>query len=197
VPQQNLIYTINPTVGWRDPRTATISGFPLCPIFYNGNWVTRVCVSDVSTTVAYCTAKTNSFGCVPAVNWTGSSSATATSGFTLRGANVRNQKPGLLLYTTVGPAAVPFTGGFLCVGAPVKRSPGMSSGGNNLPFQDCSGIYQIDMNAFAHGLLGGTPLPALTSPGQRVWTQFWGRDNGFTPPNDTTLTNAIQYDVGQ
>jgi len=34
--------------GWRDASTATVSGFPLCPLFYNGNWVIRACTSDVS-----------------------------------------------------------------------------------------------------------------------------------------------------
>jgi hypothetical protein len=194
VPQRNLMFVQG--AGWVDPSTYAIGPFNLCPSFYNGNWIMRACVSDVSTTIAYCTAKTNSFGCVPAIGWSGIPSASATTGFTIRGSNVRNQKPGLLLYTIGGPAAAPFTGGFLCVGAPVKRTPGMSSGGNNLPFQDCSGIYQIDMNSFAHGLLGGTPLAALTVQGQRVYAQFWGRDNGFGPPNDTTLTDAIQYDVG-
>ncbi len=35
--------------GWRDASTATVSGFPLCPIFYNGNWVIRACSSDAGT----------------------------------------------------------------------------------------------------------------------------------------------------
>ncbi|MEX1025282.1 MAG: hypothetical protein WD226_09410 [Planctomycetota bacterium] len=35
--------------GWRDPATATVSGFPLCPFFYNGNWVIRACTEDSGT----------------------------------------------------------------------------------------------------------------------------------------------------
>jgi hypothetical protein len=194
VPQQNLLYISG--TGWRDPSTAAIGPFPLCPLYYNGNWVLRACVKNVSTTTSYCTAKTNSFGCLPAIGWTGNPSATAGSGFTIRGANVRNQKPGLLLYTIQGRAATPFTGGFLCLVPPVKRTPGVSSLGNPLPFQDCSGMYQIDMNAFAVGALGGNPLAQLQVPGTKVQAQFWGRDNGFTPPNDTTLTDAIEFDVG-
>ncbi|HTF90607.1 MAG TPA: proprotein convertase P-domain-containing protein, partial [Planctomycetota bacterium] len=110
----------------------------------------ETCGAPVSV---YCTAKPNSFGCEPAIGATGAPSAIATTGFTIRGSNVRNQKPGLLLYSVNGPAAVPFTGGTLCVNSPIKRTPGMSAGGNPVPFQDCSGVYQIDMNSFAHGLL--------------------------------------------
>lgn len=46
VPQQNLVYILGQ--GWRDVTTATVSGFPLCPIFINGNWVIRACVEDVT-----------------------------------------------------------------------------------------------------------------------------------------------------
>ena len=194
VPQRNLLFISG--TGWRDPATAAIGPFPLCPLYYNGNWIMRACVKNVSTTTTYCTAKINSFGCTPAISWQGNSSATSGSGFVVRGGNVRNQKPGLLLYTIQGRAATPFTGGFLCLTAPVKRTPGMSSQGNPLPFQDCSGMYQIDMNAFAVGALGGNPLAQLTFPGTKVQAQFWGRDNGFLPPNDTTLTDAIEFDVG-
>ena len=194
VPHRNLMFIQG--AGWVDPSSYAIGPFNLCPNYYNGNWIMRVCVSNVSTTTSYCTAKTNSFGCVPSINWTGNPSATAGSGFTVRGINVRNQKPGLMLYTIQGRSATPFTGGYLCLNAPIKRSPGLSSAGNNPPFQDCSGIYQIDMNAFAVGALGGTPLAALTVPGTKVDGQFWGRDPNFPAPNNTTLTNAIEYDVG-
>ncbi len=194
VPQRNLLFVQG--TGWRDPSTFAIGPIQLCPQYYNGNWIMRACVKNVSTTTSYCTAKQNSFGCIPAMNWTGNPSATSGSGFNIRGANVRNQKPGLLLYSLQGRAATPFTGGFLCLTPPVKRAPGISSGGNNAPFQDCSGVYQFDFNAFAVGALGGTPLPQLTVPGTRVNAQYWGRDAGFSPPNNTTLTDGIEFDIG-
>jgi hypothetical protein len=34
--------------GWRDAALATVSGFPLCPLFYSGNWVIRACGEDVT-----------------------------------------------------------------------------------------------------------------------------------------------------
>jgi hypothetical protein len=143
----------------------------------------------------YCQAKTNSLGCVPAINSYGTPSATAGSGFQVIGMNVLNNKPGLLFYGVNGPASTPFQGGTLCVSPPIKRTPAVSSGGLPPP-NDCSGVYKLDMNAFAVGSLGGTPLPALTTPGTQVNCQWWGRDPGFPPPNNTTLSDGMQYVVG-
>jgi hypothetical protein len=38
--------------GWVDPKFATVSGFPLCPLFFNGNWAIRACTSPVAP--AFC-----------------------------------------------------------------------------------------------------------------------------------------------
>jgi hypothetical protein len=148
------------------------------------------------TPVGYCTAKVNSLGCTPTIAGIGSSSATATSGFVVESRDTRNQRPGLLLYGTNGRGATPFLGGTLCVNGPIKRSTPFGSGGNSLPTQDCSGVFSIDMNAFAQGLLGGTPAPALRVPGTLVDAQFWGRDPGFPPPNNISLSSGLEWMVG-
>ena len=143
---------------------------------------------------AYCTAKLNSVGCVPSIGSTGTASATAGSGFVVNATNMINNKSCLLFYGTTGQAAIPFQAGTLCVAAPVKRTPATVTGGNPPP-NDCSGQPWIDMNLFAVGGLGGTPLPALTIAGTVVNCQWWGRDPGFVAPDNTQLTNGLEYTV--
>jgi hypothetical protein len=132
---------------------------------------------------------------VPAVTFIGSPSASASSGFVVSCAQLRNQKNGLLFYGTSGALAVPFQGGTLCVAAPTARTAIQSSGGNASPADDCSGTFALDLNAYAAGALGGTPLPALQVAGTAVHCQFWGRDPGFAARQNTMLSNALRYVV--
>jgi hypothetical protein len=145
----------------------------------------------------YCTPKVNSQGCIPTIGSSGTSSASAGSGFVIQSTNVRNQKPGLAIYTNAGRAATPFQGGFLCLASPIRRSIALSSGGSALPANDCTGVYSIDMNSFAVGGLGGLPAAYLTVAGTLVDAQFWGRDPGFPAPNNSTLSAAVEFTVCQ
>ena len=145
--------------------------------------------------VTYCTPKVNSLGCTPGISATGTASASALNGFVVKGSNVRNNKPGLLIYTNNGRSAIPFQGGTLCVNSPIKRSTQLSSGGTVPPSSDCTGVYAVDMNAFAHGVLGGIPAPYLVVAGTLVDCQIWGRDPGFAAPNNSTLTDGLEYTV--
>ena len=182
----NGLYSVDPLTG-----AATVLGNMSHPMGSDGG---LTFVPDEIPT-PYCTAKQNSLGCSPRIFGAGAPSASAGSGFVVSGMNVLNNKPGLLLYTNGGKAAAPFAGGFLCVGAPVRRTIGLSSGGNPPP-SDCSGVYSIDLNAFAVGALGGSPQPFLTVPGTVVDAQYWGRDPGYAAPNNATLSNGLQFEIG-
>ena len=45
-PQTNLIDIIGQ--GWQDASSAVVTGVPLCPLFYSGNWAIRACGEDVT-----------------------------------------------------------------------------------------------------------------------------------------------------
>ena len=156
--------------------------------------VDTLAFNDASQPVVYCTAKINSLGCTPTIGYSGSPSASAGSGFSVQAIQVLNNKNGLLFYGVTGRATLPFQGGTLCVQPQIKRTPSVNSGGNPPP-NDCSGTFAIDMNLFAVGGLGGTPLPALTVAGTIVNCQWWGRDPGFVAPNNTTLSDALEYSI--
>jgi len=152
----------------------------------------RISYGNAQTT--YCTAKVNSLGCSPAIGYSGLPSATLPTPFVIQASQVRNNVAGLLIYGVSGKAGGPFQSGTLCIMTPIRRTPVVNSGGNPAPV-DCSGMFSIDMNAFASGALGGSPLPALTMVGTVVDCQWWGRDPGFAAPNNTTLSNGLEYSV--
>jgi hypothetical protein len=172
---------------------AGLTYFNIHSVTFGGGEIRGQVLPGTTNPNRYCTPKVNSLGCTPVIGSTGRPSATAVAGFVVTGSQVRNNRPGLLLYGINGGASGPFTGGILCLAPPVRRSIGLGSGGNASPANDCSGVYTIDMNAFARGLLGGMPLGALSVTGTVVCCQFWGRDNGFAAPDNTTLTDALQY----
>jgi hypothetical protein len=140
--------------------------------------------------VTYCTAKTNSLGCVPAISGDGFPSVTGTSGFTVACRDTRNNTNGLLIWGTRGPQAAPFLGGTLCVAPRLRRTPLVSSGGTPYPAQDCTGVWELDFNS----LLSDRQLAFMA--GQQVDCQWMGRDGGFAPPDGVSLSNALEFVLG-
>jgi hypothetical protein len=137
-----------------------------------------------STVALYCTAKTSSSGCVPAVTTQGEPSASAGSGFFVRASQIEAGKIGLLFYGKQGPAAIPFQDGYLCVAQSVLRLPAQSSNGTTT----CTGAFDYDFNAWiASGFDPGL------GAGSRVNAQFWFRDPAAA--STTGLSGGVEFVV--
>lgn len=134
---------------------------------------------------SYCTTKTNSQACAPAIEWIGSPSA-SSGPFFVTAAQVINQQNGVLFYG-LAPASVPFQDGFLCVASPVKRTPVQNAFGNPPP-DDCSGSFLFDFNGWIQGGMD----PALV-PGVTVYAQYWSRDPAAA--SATSLSNAVRFTI--
>lgn len=160
----------------------TVTGLAYDPNFTS--YAFRVTYPAVSQT--YCTAKTNSLGCVPAIAANGAASASASGAFTLSASNVLNQKTGILYYG-FGAASLPYQGGTMCISAPRVRTPQLQSGGS-ASGSDCTGSYSMDFNAVIQS--GAVPQLAI---GAEICAQFWSRDP--QSPSTTGLTNAVSFTI--
>lgn len=148
----------------------------------NSGWV-RVVLGSTPVHTTYCTAKTNSAGCSPLVGAYGAASVSVGNNFTFVAANVLENKQGMLIWS-ITPAAKPFGGGTLCLGAPVKRTPIQAA--ITLPpgSYPCLGYYSY---TFTQAKLAQHGL----TPGDDLYGQFWSRDPGFAPPNNVGLTSGV------
>jgi hypothetical protein len=135
----------------------------------------------------YCTAKTNSQGCTPAIAFSGQASASGAGPFDVAVSQVINDKS-ILLFYGFDPDNAPFQGGTLCVQPPLHRTPIWNTGGNPGP-DDCSGAASFDFNA--HVQSGSDP--SLVS-GARVHAQYYYRDPA--DPYSVGLSDAIEFVIG-
>jgi len=143
-----------------------------------------------SVPVTYCTAKTSSAGCVTSIT-TSDRFALPVSGasdYSVLASGVQELKNGLVFVGVSGAAALPFSGGTLCVNPPTKRGPIMTSGGDDA--NECDGAYATLVN-------DGQIVPAGldAGSGNSAWYQYWYRD----PQNGagvlgTALSDAVQVD---
>jgi hypothetical protein len=120
---------------------------------------------------------------------TGTPSAAAASGFTVLSSVMfdGSANAGVLMYGVNGRAALPFGGGTLCIQPPIRRSPVVTR-------SVVTHGFQLDWNAFASGALGGSPHPALSTPGTVVNCQWWARRSN-PAPDDFMLSSALEYTV--
>jgi hypothetical protein len=134
----------------------------------------------------YCTAQTNSAGCVPSLSIAGPfyPSASTNDGFFVNARQLLPNKNGLLFYGTQGRNSVTFLGGFLCVKPPTRRTFVQDSGG----IGSCGGRFDFDFNAhIASGF-----DPALVA-GQLVNCQYWSRDPAAA--STTNLTAGLEFEI--
>ncbi len=136
----------------------------------------------------YCTAKTNSLGCVPAIGYIGTPSATPGSPFTITATNVLSHKLALMFYG-YDSKFTPFQGSVICVAPPLKRMAVQDSGGNGSP-TDCSGTLSTDFNA---RIQGGTDAGLV--PGAMVSARWYYRDPQDPTGFATGLTDALRFAI--
>jgi hypothetical protein len=164
-------YTLNNVAQWLDPTGSGVlslpgfdpNGPPGCP-----------------NPVVYCTAKISTNLCAPAIAATGSASLSAPSGFVVTTTNMESQVTGLDFFGTAGQAAIPFQGGFLCVGGTVNRLVGKFSGGAG----PCSGSLSYTLSDVLLHPAGGSLVA-----GVHLQMQSWSRD--LADPFGSSLSNGL------
>ena len=136
------------------------------------------------TPVAYCTAKTTTEGCAPAVGWNGGASLTGTDDFAVLARDVPPGKTGLFFWGTSGKVAVPFLGGTLCVAPSLTRGPVLLSSGA-VP---CDGGFVLP---FTQALMSQEGLDVC----QAVHGQWWMRDPQNPDGTGVALTDGIEFTI--
>lgn len=182
----NGLYTV-------DPITFVATKVIATPSFYYG-----IAFGPKTLAQQYCAAKSSSLSCSPSLHADGIASPAAKFGFTISADNLNNNRVGMLLYSSSGRASIPFQGGLLCIASPLSRSPAANTGGTPLPTLDCSGTWSIDYNAMIwnkYGLPSAdvTNPPAFLVPGTSIQCQWWGRDPGFPAPNNSMLSDGLEF----
>jgi hypothetical protein len=153
-----------------------------------GNWGATAhfgpIYANASSVAVYCTGKTNSLGCVPAIATNGVQPSKSAGNFTVSCSQVVNQKNGLLFFG-FAPLNSPFQGGTLCVSSPTIRTASQNSGGT-VGGASCTGTYSYTFSTAQMNTLG-------LDPGETVYAQYWYRDP--QSPSTTGLSNAVQFTV--
>jgi hypothetical protein len=157
------------------------------------NGIQIVDTSAAGGPVNYCTPGTSSNGCQAVMSAVGTASATATSGFTVLASSVEGAKDGLFFYGQSGQQSNSWGTGtsFQCVVTPVKRG-GLLTGSGTAGL--CDGTFSQDLNArWCPACSHSNHNP---TSGQKMQLQLWYRDPFNTSNQTTSLSDALEVDVG-
>jgi hypothetical protein len=142
----------------------------------------------------YCTAGTSASGCRALFSASGTASASAPSGFVLTATGAEGARNGAFLLGNGGHQANPWGNGtsYQCI-VPPAVSAGVLPGAGALG--TCDGAFAQDLNAL---WCPSCPKAALNPGfGASVQAQLWYRDPFSTSNQTTSLSDAIEFAVGQ
>lgn len=134
----------------------------------------------------YCTAKTNSVACTPAIGFTGTPTLSGADNFDINATNVINQSMSALFFSPL-PDSAPFLNGTMCVSAPapgVSNLLGVEFSAGTVGPPDCTGNPNYD---FTHAQMTALGL----TPGDVVFLQWWYRDATQTDATGFGNTDAL------
>jgi hypothetical protein len=173
LPASPCIDTGNPADQDPDGSRLDMGAFPFDPDY-------------CGTPGSYCSAKSNSAGCLPAMRWSGTPTLTGPDDFHVRATDVLPSKVGILIWSTEGAAEIPFFGGLRCIAAPLKRSRPLRStpDGNG----DCIGVFDYP---FTQGFMTSQGLQA----GSRLYLQIWHRDPAQPDGTGVGLTDGLEATI--
>ncbi len=145
-------------------------------------------VAGCTNPSTFCTAKTNSQGCVPAIGWSGVPQLSGPDNLHVTASNVINNKAGVM-YWGLAPRVTPvaFVGGLNCIQSPTIRTPIQNSGGNAPP-DDCSGVFDF---FFSQPYMASRGLVA----GSAAYCQYWYRDPAQTDGTAAGLSDALCFEL--
>ncbi len=147
-------------------------------------WLVDDVTIEYDAATPYCTGKVNSQGCTPTLSYTGRPGVTEVNDpFTVTATNLINNT-GSKLVCAHTPNAAPFHGGVLCVSPPAARTTVRSSGGSPIGVVDCSGVYTFEFTPTFYA-------QKSYLAGETMFIQFTGRDPGYAPPGNHSLSAGI------
>jgi WD40 repeat protein len=139
---------------------------------------------DFMSVYSYCQSKTNSLGCPPSIEFSGSPTQGGPDDFNVSATRVVSGKTGFLIWSA-SPASTPLYGGTLCLASPIVRTPPQNSGGTSPP-DDCSGSFSYTF-AHAYAALHGV------SVGSTLHAQYYYRDPAHPDGTGVGLSDALRF----